>query len=442
MTFCTIPERQPYPIAVLPPTIKAMVQSVADATETPIELGAMLVLPIISTAVQRRVQVSVRDDWREELASYSLILLDSGEGKTPVFRHLMEPIIAHEKKLRKEWQDASEEQKPPAPRVYTSDATAEKLAVLLSEQGQRLSVLSAEGGLLDVLGGRYAPRGQTGSLDLFLKAWGGEPVIVDRQKAGASVYLERPVLSIGLTAQPTVLEHLANGEQLTERGLLARFLICVPSGKVGTRLHPEVPACVKPMVQAAYETTIGRLFEVPDGTRIGLQQQGYAVLARYRQKIEPLLLSDYAPIKATLAKTGSHVVRIAALLALAADPCCTTLDADAIERAITLHEWLIPHQLTAAGLHSSVQPVVKAARTLAGWLEAHARRCQLEGELIITLRQAQQYTKLPRIPLLEALTLLDEVGIIEELDTKRRDSHRYRVPDVTLVQQYVATLQP
>lgn len=447
-----LPERAAFPLDVLPTTIRQMVQAVAAATETPVELAAMLALPVISTGVQRRVQVQVRSDWCEELSIYAMVVLDSGEGKSPVFRHMLAPVLDYERELRAAWQqDADRHKQQPdtvehpgaCPRLYTSDATTEKLAVLLDEQDERMAVLSAEGGILDVIGGRYSPKGMTASLDLYLKAWGGEPVVVDRQRQG-SIYLERPTLSIGLTVQPATLEHLANSDYLSERGLLARFLIAVPVGKVGTRLHPDDPPVLPAMTAAAYAATVRQLYTMPDDSPpLTITPDGYRTMQAYLRTLEPLLPTSYAAIKAPLAKTAAQVARIAGVLHLADDPFRNRneLDAPAIERAITLHQWLIPHQQAAANLSSTTTPIVKALRTLAGWMQDHQRRHKVEGNLVITLRQARQYTHLNKELLLEALTLLDEMGLVQEVETKRRDSRWYAVPDVQMVQEYAAQCQ-
>lgn len=67
---------------------------------------------------------------------------------------------------------------PVLPRLVADDVTPEAVASLLAEQGGRLAVLSAEGGILATLAGRYsgAP-----NLEVFLKGHAGDLLRVDRK---------------------------------------------------------------------------------------------------------------------------------------------------------------------------------------------------------------------------------------------------------------------
>ena len=45
---------------------------------------------------------------------------------------------------------------PPIPRLVADDITPEAAASLLAEQGGRLAIISAEGGIFDIIAGRYS----------------------------------------------------------------------------------------------------------------------------------------------------------------------------------------------------------------------------------------------------------------------------------------------
>jgi hypothetical protein len=47
---------------------------------------------------------------------------------------------------------------PPVPRLLADDITPEAAASLLAEQGGRLAIISAEGGIFDIIAGRYSPK--------------------------------------------------------------------------------------------------------------------------------------------------------------------------------------------------------------------------------------------------------------------------------------------
>ena len=87
---------------------------------------------------------------------------------------------------------------PTMPRLLADNVTPEAAASLLAEQGGRLAVLSAEGGIFDILAGRYS--GGMPDLDVWLKGHAGDPLRVDRKGRAAGV---RAVArsDIGLTVQ-------------------------------------------------------------------------------------------------------------------------------------------------------------------------------------------------------------------------------------------------
>src|SRR5262249_25524543 len=108
---------------------------------------------------------------------------------------------------------------PRVPQLWSQDVTPEKLAALLQEHHERMGIYSDEGDLFDLLAGRYT--GGAPSFDIFQHAHSGSPVRVDRISR-PPVILEKPLLSIGLSPQPAVLERLRDTPAFRGRGLLAR----------------------------------------------------------------------------------------------------------------------------------------------------------------------------------------------------------------------------
>ena len=89
---------------------------------------------------------------------------------------------------------------PPLPRILADDVTPEACASLLVEQDGRLAVISAEGGIFDIMAGRYS--GHVPVLDVWLKGHSGDPLRVDR-KGREPEYVERPALTLSLMVQPS-----------------------------------------------------------------------------------------------------------------------------------------------------------------------------------------------------------------------------------------------
>ncbi len=93
---------------------------------------------------------------------------------------------------------------PMQPQIWTSDATPERLGGLLAEHGECMAWLSSEGGIFDLLQGRYS--NGIPNLDLVLKShsgdadgWTGEPPAGFLGKPAPEY---RPEPSAGCIARP------------------------------------------------------------------------------------------------------------------------------------------------------------------------------------------------------------------------------------------------
>ena len=103
-------------------------------------------------------------------------------------------------------QTAASIEVPPVPRLVADDVTPEAAASLLAEQRGRLAIISAEGGIFDIIAGRY--NGNVPNMDLWLKGHSGDMIRVDR-KGRPPEYIPRPALTLGLMIQPEVLGAIA-----------------------------------------------------------------------------------------------------------------------------------------------------------------------------------------------------------------------------------------
>ncbi len=128
-------------------------------------------------------------------------------------------------------QETPDEVRPP--RLWTGDVTPERLQGLMVEQGERMALLSDEGGIFEVMAGLYSDG--RANIDVFLQAHAGKSVRVDRGSREA--YLNRPALTFGLAVQPQIIIELSQGSKRRFRGTgaLARFLYCIPKSNIGQR---------------------------------------------------------------------------------------------------------------------------------------------------------------------------------------------------------------
>jgi replicative DNA helicase len=268
------PDPEPLPLDALPPVVRAHVESIAGATQTPTDLPAVLALAAISTAVGGRVVVAVDErGWVEPVNIYAAAILPPASRKSPVFAAMIAPLEAWEREEReragpayRRARDAAEiageafartkkaaargratadevevaraeleraqAAVPPFPRLLAADATPEALVLLMADQEGMIALLAPEADPLGIADGRYGAG--KARVEELLRAWSGEAIRVDRV-GREPVHIDRPALTLGLTLQPSVLADLSHGKTFRGRGLLGRVLWVVPAHGLGTR---------------------------------------------------------------------------------------------------------------------------------------------------------------------------------------------------------------
>jgi hypothetical protein len=86
----------PIPAGVLPSWLGEHATAVAAATETPIELPAMMDLAAISTCTAGKFAVSPEDGYTEPTNTWTIVAMQSGNRKTAVAKESTEPITLWE----------------------------------------------------------------------------------------------------------------------------------------------------------------------------------------------------------------------------------------------------------------------------------------------------------------------------------------------------------
>ena len=216
-----------FPTEVLPPPLRQFVEAVAESTQTPIDLAAMLGLGVVATICMKKVVVEAREGWIEPVNLFIAVFLESGARKSPVFRTMTALIYDYERSKS-------------GRRLVAEDVTPEALAELISENIERMAIFSAEGGgVFENILGRYA---KIPNYEIYLKAHSGDPAFTDRIGRECKP-LHNPALTIVVAMQPSGLREMSQKQVVRERGLLARFLYSVPKSNFGKRIAnaPPVP---------------------------------------------------------------------------------------------------------------------------------------------------------------------------------------------------------
>jgi replicative DNA helicase len=384
-----------FPVQVLPTWLATWVERQALALQVPTDLPAMLALSAISTALARSYEVEVRAGWIEPVNIYTLVALPSGTRKSVVFDAATAPLLAlelgSEAAIAPALADASEAHlrlvvdgagavdhasrtqrgaspPPTRPSLFVSDATPERVASLLSENAGRMSVLSDEGEICAIIAGRYG-----GSFEVFLKAHSGQVIAIERQGRDR-VHVRRPALTLGLAVQPDVLETLARKKALRDRGLLARFLVAVPSSNVGFRqiAAPPVPLDVVATYAANLTTLVVNHSDSERETQaLSLTPEAHGAFVAFETKVEAMLRPDgqLGSLASWGSKLAGAVARLAGLLqcARSTETESETIDAEAVAAAIQIGEYLVPHALRAFSMAGG-NSAHTDARAILTWL--------------------------------------------------------------------------
>lgn len=352
----------PFPVDALPPVIAQQVRELAEATQTDPAMAGTVALSVLAACNGGNAVIQVRRGWEEPLNLYAVAIADPGERKSPVQTAMVKPLRDAEKILVETGADArikaltekevatraAEDAKrnagrkqeggpagtltdaidavklaeaieiPPIPRLAADDMTSEAAASLLAEQGGRLAGISAEGGIFDIIAGRYSGNP---NFDLWLKGHAGDPIRVDRRSRDPE-YIESPALTLGLMVQPAVLDTIGENRQFRGRGLLARFLYAYPVSKVGYRKIGADPVTAE--TETAYRQAVTRLAVGmrewgSDPAKLPLTEAAHRAVLTIEQAVEDDLREsgELGTLKDWGSKYVGAVMRIAGNLHLA-----------------------------------------------------------------------------------------------------------------------------
>jgi replicative DNA helicase len=481
-----------FPTDALPDWVREMVEGVAEQTQTPTDVAAMLALASLALGIQRKVRVRVRPGWEESTSLWTVSAQESGSRKSAVFSAMIAPIRAHEcdeaeraapeleqiqqqrriaegrraecerhatkatsAKDREKWEQEARQAaaeyaalpEPASPRLLCQDVTEEALGKLLSAHGGRMGNFDAEGGLFRLMAGRYSDKNEA-AFQLYLKGWSGEDHILDRaSRAGLTV--RQAALTLALTVQPQIIADLGRNPAFDLLGLLGRFVLAMSKGRVGWR-DPDPPAVSEGVVKR-YHDSLRLVLAISyehdaEGRAVPVMleftEEARAQIVAFEAWREPQLRPSgrLGEIQRWASKLTGHLVRIAVLLHVAerinqgSDAWKQPISADTWGRARQFAEYLIPHALAAFHL-MRVDGAFGQAEVILDWIRDKQRTRFSRRELFDQLRGA----RFPRVEALEpALALLVEYGYLRRLPDEvpgviggRPERNRYQVhPEV------------
>ncbi len=220
----------------------------------------------------------------------------------------MFPIYEHQERKKKETIGDIE---PPI--FVVDDVTSEALFKVMSENNERMSVISAEGGIFGIMAGRYNTSGN-GNFDVYLKGHAGDHCS-NHRIGRKSQSMDSPSLTISLTVQRDVIKEIGNNKQFRGRGLLARFLYCNCMHQAGYRKRQN--DTIPEALMQEYRNHILELMEIPLSLHeLKLSSDAQDVWDAFYNYIETDMQvgKQMASIKDWGSKLPGAVARIAGLL--------------------------------------------------------------------------------------------------------------------------------
>ncbi len=404
------PEAAPFPVDALPPAMATIIAAVSRTERVPLALPAVCALGVVSAAIGAGLEATSGPNRVTRANLYLLASAESGSGKSETFRIIAAPLVDHQARLLETWRQKTSPQlqseirvldkeiaalerkaaksgdpmererlrgeleyklarkdemtaRAAMPCIIAQDVTTERLAVLLRDNREVVFSSSPDARkLVDNLMGRYNP-GKTTDESLYLQAYSGDFVRVDRQGRDA-VVLNRPCLALCWFVQPDLLATMLDEQSLSVSGFLPRLLVC-HTNAAPRRIEGEAQI-LSESVRGQWTQLVGDLlatFHAADKPHvITPTPAAVAVFTDFHNSIVDRRAIDLADVGAFAARYAENAWRLAVVLHAAqwaGDAGSESLTAETAANAVRVVEWFAASQLDilAKGRHAAAAKV-------------------------------------------------------------------------------------
>jgi hypothetical protein len=452
--------KEPFPLASLPPLVEAMAKEVCAAERVPESLVGCCALGILSASIGAGLQVQSATNRFTRGNLYVLATAESGSGKSETFRQMAKPFQQFEIERVKTWreQDRADivtrrtlvevdikelkrkyakesgditaelkayelemeelQKRLHEPILSCEDVTTEKLADLLSKNDEQLASLSSDAlSIVNILLGRYNKLDRTDE-GLYLKTYSGDACRIDRMSRDP-VSLESPCLTALWLTQPDKLQSLLDERSLNEGGLIPRILACHTDCE--PREIGKNPPSISSSVEKAYAGLIYSLLTTyrlaPERFTIEPTSEALEALNDHHDAIVKRRRGELRDVTSYAARWNEHAWRITVCLHAGTHGSQAHEQPVALEtahRAIALADWFAEEQLRILN---------------AGRMERKAARLKKLKELLIqryngtaTLRDLDKSNNFKQDEVRELASRFPDILMIEKRVTSGRPS--------------------
>lgn len=340
------------------PDVNLFIRSVSESLQVSFGMVAPAVLATVSLSLMKKYIIHMQGDHKEPPNLYIAVIAEASERKSPTMKEVTGPVYDYEREenekkqpeirqyqLKKKilenkvanmtkaltsnrkgksadsikeadiWEtqrelDELEEVNPVT--LITDDVTSEALIKLMADNGEKMAIMSTEGGLFGNIAGRYSDKA---NMDIYLKGYSGDPLFVQRiGRKGQTLY--EPLLTVLIYAQPVVIQQVMENTEFTGRGLPARFLYTRPASMIGRRKY-EVEA-IPEYRKDEFWNVLNRLLNIPVPEKpieITLDEEADKLSSAYFYEVDQEILKAPSPeFRAWVGKLHGTTMRIALCL--------------------------------------------------------------------------------------------------------------------------------
>jgi putative hemolysin len=347
LDFSELRDFEPFPIECLPPLARQFVEEGSKAIDCDPCFVALPLLSVIGTAIGNAAWIAATPTFVQPPILWTCIVGKSGTAKSPAIA-LAESLLArfeldfqreHDRereeyvqakvdyqnklKRKKPGEFVTPPERPPERRIMTTNATLEKLALMMADNPKGIVYLSEELAGWVSMFTRYTAAG-TSDLNTWLSIYDGKAINQDR-KTTDSVFVRRSFVSVTGGLQPGRLFSVFD-KAAEISGLTARILFAYPPLRVRSLSGTvqSVP-CSDDVSQR-----LGRLIRIETGAeldrfewepvKIGLTDQSFEIYKEFFDSLNREVALEEDAISAAVQKIVGAALRIALVFHAFDDP--------------------------------------------------------------------------------------------------------------------------